>query len=167
MPIPRSPPSANEKWQTVRSALDSWSRTLRLCLICLFLNVPVDVLVVWLLRRLSLLWVPSTYLGTYNEPRKGAPTGSRRTDFFYIPSTGRGTALILVSQNAGDLLNEQVTNCLSRVFASGRPSAVRLSRQGHQAGRVVANQRRHVGALQVAGQFGGQDAHACEADRSG
>ncbi len=29
----------------------------------------------------------------------------------------RNTALILVSQNAGDLLNEQVTNCLSAVFA--------------------------------------------------
>ena len=29
----------------------------------------------------------------------------------------RNTALILVSQNAGDLLNEQVTNCLSGVFA--------------------------------------------------
>ena len=29
----------------------------------------------------------------------------------------RNTALILVSQNAGDLLNEQVTNCLSSVFA--------------------------------------------------
>ncbi len=29
----------------------------------------------------------------------------------------RNTALILVSQNAGDLLNEQVTNCISAVFA--------------------------------------------------
>jgi hypothetical protein len=29
----------------------------------------------------------------------------------------RNTALILVSQNAGDLLNEQVTNCISSVFA--------------------------------------------------
>lgn len=29
----------------------------------------------------------------------------------------RNTALVLVSQNAGDLLNEQVTNCLSSVFA--------------------------------------------------
>jgi hypothetical protein len=29
----------------------------------------------------------------------------------------RNTALVLVSQNAGDLLNEQVTNCLSGVFA--------------------------------------------------
>ena len=29
----------------------------------------------------------------------------------------RNTALILVSQNAGDLLSEQVTNCLSGVFA--------------------------------------------------
>ena len=29
----------------------------------------------------------------------------------------RNTALVLVSQNAGDLLSEQVTNCLSGVFA--------------------------------------------------
>jgi AAA-like domain len=29
----------------------------------------------------------------------------------------RNTALIMVSQNAGDLLNEQVTNCISSVFA--------------------------------------------------
>ncbi len=29
----------------------------------------------------------------------------------------RNTALVLVSQNAGDLLSEQVTNCLSAVFA--------------------------------------------------
>ena len=29
----------------------------------------------------------------------------------------RNTALILVSQNAGDLLTEQVTNCISSVFA--------------------------------------------------
>ena len=29
----------------------------------------------------------------------------------------RNTALVLISQNAGDLLNEQVTNCLSSVFA--------------------------------------------------
>src|SRR6202050_3961723 len=33
------------------------------------------------------------------------------------PSWCRNTALILVSQNAGDLLSEQVTNCLSSVFA--------------------------------------------------
>ncbi len=29
----------------------------------------------------------------------------------------KNTALVLVSQNAGDLLNEQVTNCISAVFA--------------------------------------------------
>src|SRR5258708_21668199 len=29
----------------------------------------------------------------------------------------RNTALVLASQNAGDLLNEQVTNCISAVFA--------------------------------------------------
>ena len=54
MPIsqsPQGPPDpANEKWQTVRSALDSWSRTFCLCLICLSVNVPVDVLA-WLVKH--------------------------------------------------------------------------------------------------------------------
>ena len=46
---PRAPPDA-EKWQTVRTALDSWDRTARLCVICLTVNVPVDLLV-WLVGR--------------------------------------------------------------------------------------------------------------------
>jgi len=37
------------------------------------------------------------------------------------------TALILVSQNAGDLLNEQVTNCLSSVFSFRSSSGSRSS----------------------------------------
>jgi hypothetical protein len=39
----------------------------------------------------------------------------------------RNTALILVSQNAGDLLNEQVTNCLSGVFAFRSSERVEVS----------------------------------------
>lgn len=46
----RLPPGAAERWQTVRFALESWSRTARLCLIYLVMSVPADVLV-WLIRR--------------------------------------------------------------------------------------------------------------------
>jgi hypothetical protein len=49
MPDPRPPPDLS-KWGTVGTALDSWSRTARLCLIYLTLNVPVDVLA-WLIRH--------------------------------------------------------------------------------------------------------------------
>lgn len=79
MPIPRSPPGPGGKWPTVRSALTSWSRTIRLCLICLSLNVPVDVLV-WLLRRLS-LGVSSTCLGTPYPARGKVHRGSIRQIF--------------------------------------------------------------------------------------
>ena len=44
---------------------------------------------------------------------RGRQAGARGFPDGPIPNT----ALILVSQNAGDLLNEQVTNCLSSVFA--------------------------------------------------
>jgi hypothetical protein len=58
---PRSPPEAQEyleatkyagveKWRTVRSALDSWNRTARMCAIFLTLNVPVEV-VAWLIKH--------------------------------------------------------------------------------------------------------------------
>jgi hypothetical protein len=46
----RGPPASVEKWRVVRSALDNWGRTTRLCLIYLTINVPVDVLV-WLVRH--------------------------------------------------------------------------------------------------------------------
>src|ERR1700749_4730655 len=39
----------------------------------------------------------------------------------------RNTALIMVSQNAGDLLNEQVTNCISSVFAFRSSERVEVS----------------------------------------
>ncbi len=38
------------KWQTVRYALDSWSRTVRLCLIVLAMQAPVTVLI-WLIKH--------------------------------------------------------------------------------------------------------------------
>ncbi len=58
---PRSPPGAmkssedaksseDEKWRTVRSALDSWNRTARMCVIYLTLNVPVEILA-WLIKH--------------------------------------------------------------------------------------------------------------------
>jgi hypothetical protein len=39
-----------EKWRVIRSALDSWSRTTRLCVIYLTINVPVDILI-WLVKH--------------------------------------------------------------------------------------------------------------------
>src|SRR5690606_2485858 len=47
------------------------------------------------------------------SPREGA----KRVPEVSRMGRSRNTALVLVSQNAGDLLNEQVTNCLSSVFA--------------------------------------------------
>lgn len=43
-------PPQDEKWRTVRFALDSWNRTARMCVIYLALNVPVEILA-WLLRH--------------------------------------------------------------------------------------------------------------------
>jgi hypothetical protein len=45
------------------------------------------------------------------------PEGAKLVPEVSRMGRSRNTALILVSQNAGDLLNEQVTNCLSSVFA--------------------------------------------------
>jgi hypothetical protein len=45
------------------------------------------------------------------------PQGAKLVPEVSRMGRSRNTALILVSQNAGDLLNEQVTNCLSSVFA--------------------------------------------------
>ena len=44
------------------------------------------------------------------------PEGAKLVPEVSRMGRSRNTALILVSQNAGDLLNEQVTNCLSSVF---------------------------------------------------
>jgi hypothetical protein len=49
MPDDRAPPEVG-KWQVIRSALDNWGRTTRLCVIYLTVNVPVDILV-WLVRH--------------------------------------------------------------------------------------------------------------------
>jgi hypothetical protein len=45
MPDPRPPPCPDQdRWVTVvRAALDSWSRTVRLCVIYLTMNVPMGV----------------------------------------------------------------------------------------------------------------------------
>jgi hypothetical protein len=45
------------------------------------------------------------------------PEGAKLVPEVSRMGRSRNTALILVSQNAGDLLNELVTNCLSGVFA--------------------------------------------------
>ncbi|MDS1272302.1 ATP-binding protein [Lipingzhangella sp. LS1_29] len=45
------------------------------------------------------------------------PEGAKLVPEVSRMGRSRNTALILVSQNSGDLLNEQVTNCLSSVFA--------------------------------------------------
>jgi hypothetical protein len=47
--ILRSPPYPG-RWRTVQSALDSWSRTVRLCFIYLTMNVPIGVLA-WLIKH--------------------------------------------------------------------------------------------------------------------
>src|SRR5439155_14184956 len=45
------------------------------------------------------------------------PEGAKLVPEVSRMGRSRNTALIMVSQNAGDLLNEQVTNCISSVFA--------------------------------------------------
>jgi RecA/RadA recombinase len=45
------------------------------------------------------------------------PEGAKLVPEVSRMGRSRNTALVLISQNAGDLLNEQVTNCLSGVFA--------------------------------------------------
>src|SRR5258708_12344660 len=45
------------------------------------------------------------------------PQGAKLVPEVSRMGRSRNTALILVSQNAGALLNEQVTNCISGVFA--------------------------------------------------
>ncbi|MGH3380092.1 MAG: ATP-binding protein, partial [Actinoallomurus sp.] len=45
------------------------------------------------------------------------PEGAKLVPEVSRMGRSRNTALILVSQNAGDLLNEQVTNCLSSVYS--------------------------------------------------
>jgi hypothetical protein len=47
---PEDRASEDEKWRTVRSALDSWDRTARMCVIYLTLNVPVEILA-WLIKH--------------------------------------------------------------------------------------------------------------------
>jgi len=55
------------------------------------------------------------------------PRGAKLVPEVSRMGRSRNTALVLVSQNAGDLLNEQVTNCLSSVSRSARQSVWRSS----------------------------------------
>jgi Domain of unknown function (DUF5753) len=41
---------AEQRWRTIRFALESWARTARLCVITLVLSVPVGLLA-WLIHR--------------------------------------------------------------------------------------------------------------------
>ena len=50
MPNETRAPPGGDKQRTVRSALQSWDRTARLCVIYLTMNVPLDVLA-WLVRH--------------------------------------------------------------------------------------------------------------------
>ena len=43
--------AVEQKWQTIRFALESWARTARLCVIMLVMSVPVDTLAWLVLRR--------------------------------------------------------------------------------------------------------------------
>jgi hypothetical protein len=42
--------AVEQRWQTIRFALESWARTARLCVIVLVISVPVDTLA-WLIHR--------------------------------------------------------------------------------------------------------------------
>jgi hypothetical protein len=42
--------AAEQRWLTIRFALENWARTARLCVIMLVMSVPVDTLA-WLIRR--------------------------------------------------------------------------------------------------------------------
>jgi hypothetical protein len=55
------------------------------------------------------------------------PEGAKLVPEVSRMGRSRNTALILVSQNAGDLLSEQVTNCLSGVFAFRSSERVEVS----------------------------------------
>ena len=55
------------------------------------------------------------------------PEGAKLVPEVSRMGRSRNTALFLVSQNAGDLLNEQVTNCISSVFAFRSSERVEVS----------------------------------------
>ncbi|GAA1463487.1 ATP-binding protein (plasmid) [Nocardiopsis exhalans] len=59
------------------------------------------------------------------------PEGAKLVPEVSRMGRSRNTALILVSQNAGDMLNEQVTNCLSSAFAF-------RSSEAQEVGNVMA-----------------------------
>jgi len=48
----RQPSPTEGRWQTIQSAMDSWSRTARLCLISgLSSGVPATMVMIWLGRH--------------------------------------------------------------------------------------------------------------------
>ena len=78
------------------------------------------------------------------------PQGAKLVPEVSRMGRSRNTALILVSQNAGDLLNEQVTNCLSSVFAFRSSERVEVANVMALLGRrsVGGAQGRAAGARQ-------------------
>jgi hypothetical protein len=43
--------AVEQRWQTIRFALESWARTARLCVIMLVMSAPVDTIIWLVLRR--------------------------------------------------------------------------------------------------------------------
>ncbi|MEU9888222.1 ATP-binding protein [Sphaerisporangium sp. NPDC051017] len=77
------------------------------------------------------------------------PEGAKLVPEVSRMGRSRNTALVLVSQNAGDLLNEQVTNCLSSVFAFR--STERTEVDSVMALLGVEPSEEHKGALRALG----------------
>ncbi|WP_184879616.1 ATP-binding protein [Sphaerisporangium siamense] len=77
------------------------------------------------------------------------PEGAKLVPEVSRMGRSRNTALVLVSQNAGDLLNEQVTNCLSSVFAFR--STERVEVDSVMALLGVEASEEHKGALRSLG----------------
>ncbi|GII64442.1 hypothetical protein Skr01_45270 [Sphaerisporangium krabiense] len=77
------------------------------------------------------------------------PEGAKLVPEVSRMGRSRNTALVLVSQNAGDLLNEQVTNCLSSVFAFR--STERVEVDSVMALLGVEPSEEHKGALRSLG----------------
>ena len=77
------------------------------------------------------------------------PEGAKLVPEVSRMGRSRNTALILVSQNAGDLLNEQVTNCLSNIFAFRSSERVEVSNVMALLGVEPSDE--HVGILRSLG----------------
>jgi hypothetical protein len=52
LPVPVRAASSAERWQTIRQAMTGWGPTVRLCLILLVVQIPLDIGgLVWLVTR--------------------------------------------------------------------------------------------------------------------